>query len=113
MTAPPGAQSLNDAPPRAKDGSVMKLALPLLLALAASPSDAACYADYKARQDRPLKLHYGTIEVRGACNPSAAQSEIQDRLARAGWTLLTVIGTFGESGLAERERSAGAYHLRF
>ena len=113
MTRPPGPRSLNDAPARAIDVAVIKLVLPLLLALAAAPVDAACYADYKARQDRPLRLHYGTMEIRGACNPSAAQREIQDRLSRAGWTLLTVIGTFGESGLAERERSAGAYHLRF
>ena len=113
MTRPPAPRSLNDVRARANDADVMKLALPLLLALAATPIEAACYADYKARQDGPLRLHYGTIEIRGECNPSAAQREIQDRLSRAGWTLLTVIGTFGESGLAERERSAGAYHLRF
>ena len=91
----------------------MKLALAFLIALAAGPADAACFADYKARQDRPLRLHYGTIEVMGPCNPGDATREINQRLARAGWTLLTVIGTFGENGLAERERSAGEYHLRF
>jgi hypothetical protein len=34
------------------------LALSLFLA-AAQPAAAACYADYKAKQDAPLRLHYG------------------------------------------------------
>ena len=87
------------------------LALPIVLL--ALPADAACFADYKAKQDAPLRLHYGTMEITGACNPGAAAAEAESRLARGGWTLLQLIGTFGESGLAERAQSAGAYHLRY
>ena len=39
-------------------------ALLLLLAALAQPAHAAgCYADYKAKQDNPLQLHYGVIEL--------------------------------------------------
>ena len=40
-----------------------KLAPILALAALAGPAGAACYADYKARQTDPLRLHYGVIEI--------------------------------------------------
>jgi hypothetical protein len=40
------------------------LAPALALALAAaSPVAAQCFADYKAKQDNPLRLHYGVAEL--------------------------------------------------
>lgn len=84
----------------------------LFLMLLAAPAQAACYADYKAKQDNPLRLHYGVAEV-SACNPGGARAELAPRLKRKGWTLLTIIGTFGEDGLKKRKESAGAYFLRF
>jgi hypothetical protein len=94
--------------------SVLK---PLALALAAafaSPAGAACYADYKAKQDDPLRLHYGVMEVSdGACDKRGAESEVLGRLRAAGWTLLNVISVFGPEGLGERKGSAGEYFLRF
>lgn len=89
----------------------MRYALPLLMLLAA-PAQAACYADYKAKQDNPLRLHYGVAKV-SACDPGSARAELAPRLQRKGWTLLTIIGTFGEDGLKKRKESAGAYFLRF
>ncbi len=84
------------------------------LMLLALPAQAACYADYKAKQDNPLRLHYGTIRIDGnACNPGAAAAQIRQRIARDGWTLLNVLGVFDESGLAERKASAGQFHLRY
>ncbi|GGM09052.1 hypothetical protein GCM10011534_33800 [Pseudooceanicola nanhaiensis] len=90
--------------------------LPLLAAavITALPAiaEAACYADYKARRDNPLKLHYGVMQV-SSCDRGAAQGEVADRLARNGWTLLNVLGTFDESGLEKRKANAGEYYLRF
>lgn len=91
---------------------------PLLLAAAlaafALPAQAACYADYKAKQDNPLRLHYGVIELPdAACDPSAASAELARRLAGTGWTVLNVVSIFGPDGLAERKADAGAYFLRF
>lgn len=95
---------------------------PLSLALAtaafaalAGPAHADCFADYKAKQDNPLRLHYGVAEVPdGACgNPAAAAAALGPRLARAGWTLLNVVGTFGPEGLAGRQASAGEFYLRY
>ena len=48
----------------------------LMIWLSASAAHAACYADYKAKQDNPLRLHYGVVEVRGECNASSAAEQI-------------------------------------
>lgn len=87
--------------------------LGLLLGLSAHAASAACYADYKAKQDAPLRLHYGVMELRGDCSRSAARDEIADRLRRNGWILLNVVSVFDESGLDKRKSSAGQYFLRF
>lgn len=84
------------------------------LAIMASPVQAACYADYKAKQDNPLRLHYGVIELRGErCTRPAAKRQLTRRLARHGWVLLNVVSVFDENGLAQRKESAGANFLRF
>lgn len=83
-----------------------------LTALAALPATAECYADYKAKQDGPLRLHYGVAEV-SSCDRGAAAAELAPRLARNGWTLLNVLSTFGPEGLGERKGSAGDYFLRY
>lgn len=85
----------------------------LLLALA-SPTEAACYADYKAKRDGPLRLHYGVMQVaEGACSGSDPAAEMRQRLAGGGWTLLNVISVFGPEGLAQRKANAGAHYLRY
>jgi len=85
-----------------------------LLVLLASPAAAECYADYKAKQDSPLRLHYGVAQVSdAACSPSAAEGELAPRLAGDGWTLLNVLSTFGPEGLEERKASAGDFYLRY
>lgn len=90
---------------------------PLAAALAlmlASPAGAACFADYKAKRDNPLRLHYGVIEVPdAACSPQAAAAEAGRRLQAAGWTLLNVVSVFGPEGLSERKDSAGEHYLRY
>lgn len=79
------------------------------------PANAACYADYKAKKENPLKLHYGVIELPDtACDSTnSAAAAIAPRLAKAGWNLLNVLSLFDQSGLNERKPSAGAYFLRF
>ncbi|MGL6210078.1 MAG: hypothetical protein ACRC14_09645 [Paracoccaceae bacterium] len=80
----------------------------------ASPAAAECYADYKAKQDNPLRLHYGVAQVSdGSCSRGAAAGELAPRLAGDGWTLLNVLSTFGPEGLDERKASAGDYFLRY
>ncbi len=76
----------------------------------ALPVQAACYVDYKAKMDSPLRLHYGVAEV--TCGGDAA-GELSARLAANGWTLLTILSSFDETGLAERQQSAADYFLRF
>ena len=90
------------------------LAVSATFALLSAPVSAACYADYKAKRDDPLRLHYGTIEIaEESCTPRAVENEIRRRIAGDGWTLLNVLGVFDESGLAERKENAGKFHLRY
>ena len=92
-----------------------RILLATLLATALAPAaHAACFADYKARRGDPLELHYGTIEVPDdACSAGAAARVVARRIAADGWELLSVVSVFGPEGLAQRERDAGAYHLRY
>ena len=83
------------------------------LLFAAPASAESCYADYKAKQDNPLRLHYGVIEIDGPCDAESAKSEAASLLQAEGWTLLSLLSTFGANGLAERKQSAGPYYLRF
>ncbi len=95
---------------------VRTLALALALtAVTAAAAAADCFADYKAKKDAPLRLHYGVIALPdAACRDAVrAQEEIARRIAAGGWQLLTVMGLFGPEGLAERRESAGAFYLRF
>ena len=85
------------------------------LALAAQPAAAACYADYKAKRDTPLKLHYGVMDLpdRVCDSVEAAEPVVAARLDEAGWELLNVLSVFGEEGLEQRKDSAGKFFLRF
>ncbi len=74
---------------------------------------ADCYADYKAKQDNPLRLHYGVAEVTGDCAVRPATDELAQRLERNGWELLNVLGVFDDAGLDERKDSAGEFFLRY
>ncbi len=94
----------------------LTLPLAVLLALSlAGPGMAACFADYKAKRDNPLRLHYGVIELSNAAcdDPGRARAEITERLAAESWDLLTVMSTFGRDGLGQREKNAGKFFLRY
>lgn len=85
----------------------------LILTIWASAAQAACYADYKAKQDNPLRLHYGVAVIRGACTVNTATIGLTDRLSAHYWQLLTVLSVFDDTGLDERKESAGEYFLRY
>ncbi|MGB0440836.1 MAG: hypothetical protein ACPG7W_09265 [Paracoccaceae bacterium] len=76
-------------------------------------TQAACYADYKAKRDDPLRLHYGVARIDGGCTPDMARKELVPRLAQHRWTLLTIVSVFDDSGLAERKDSAGRHFLAY
>ena len=83
------------------------------LIVMASAAQAACYADYKAKQDNPLRLHYGVAEVQGDCTTANAQSQLAGRLSSAGWELLNIVSVFDDGQLDDKKDSAGEYFLRF
>jgi hypothetical protein len=98
----------------------MKARIPILVATAAvlalpSAAAASCYADYKAKQENPLRLHYGVAELPdSACSgKKAAAQALAPRLASDGWTLLAILSIFGPEGLDQRKDSAGPYFLRY
>ena len=91
-----------------------RFALSLLFAvICAGAAQAQCLADYKAKKDAPLRLHYGVAQISGSCNAGTAARELTARLAAQGWTLLQVQSVFGPEGLDQRKNSAGQYYLRF
>ena len=70
--------------------TIISLVLGLSLVTAA-PGHAACYADYKAKQENPLRLHYGVVKISdAACSNGRAASIVKQRLAARGWSLLKV-----------------------
>ncbi|SIO21507.1 hypothetical protein [Vannielia litorea] len=82
--------------------------------LAATPAGATCYAEYKAKQDNPLKLHYGVMELGNACPPGGeAQAQIASRLQRGGWVLLNVISLFEGTPSKAQQQNAGSNFLRY
>jgi len=85
------------------------------LVITALPAQAACYADYKAKKDNPLQLHYGVIQLPdSACSSvRAAAQAVAPRLASNGWTLLNIVSVFEDGGLNRRRANAGQYFLRF
>ncbi|MGJ8626951.1 MAG: hypothetical protein ACSHXB_08330 [Sulfitobacter sp.] len=91
----------------------LSLLTALFVAMALPAAAANCYADYKAKQDNPLRLHYGVAQINGACDTGSARAELAARLAAQGWTLLNVVSVFGDEGLAQRRDSAGPNYLRF
>jgi hypothetical protein len=64
----------------------------LALVLAVSPASAqGCYAEYKAKQDNPLRLDHGVIALTDCSSPAQIEAAVRSRLAAAGWTLLKVV----------------------
>lgn len=97
--------------------SMKHIRIPLFAALLVafgSPAFAAdCYADYKAKQDNPLRLHYGVAKVTGPCSKASARAQLAQRLSAQNWKLLNVVSVFGPEGLEQRKNSAGSNFLRF
>ena len=85
----------------------------MVFCLTATAVQADCYADYKAKRDGPLRLHYGVTQVQGTCSIDTAAEQLRPALASDGWQLLNVLGVFDEAGLEERKDSAGDYFLRY
>lgn len=86
-----------------------------ILATLAAPANAACYADYKAKRENPLKLHYGVVQVDiSPCTMSdTVTSQVRKRLKASGWQLLQVQSVFDDGGLGKRKKDAGQFFLRF
>jgi len=89
------------------------LLLSAALAVSASAAQAACYADYKAKRDNPLKLHYGVAKIPGDCSKQNAKNILAPRLAAKGWALLQLVSTFNDDGLTKRKKDAGKFFLRY
>lgn len=98
----------------------MKPLIPLALIAAAvfvsaAPGHADCFVDYKAKQDDPLKLHYGVAQIADpdCVSTEAAARALAPRLEKGGWTLLTILSIFDDTGLEGKQVSAGKFYLSF
>ena len=88
------------------------LVLLTLISLGTAALADDCYADYKAKQDDPLRLHYGVMQV-SSCGKGQASKEVAQRLKGSGWILLNVMSVFGPEGLDKRKANAGQFYLRY
>lgn len=86
----------------------------ILLLVAPAMAQAQCYADFKAKQDNPLRLQYGIIELpASACGSRAAAARYAAPIiTRSGWTLLQIESIFDASSFAARSANAGVIHSR-
>lgn len=95
---------------------ICALALSLSLPQTAA-AQAHCYVDYKAKRSDggALQLHYGVMKLNAAACADASQRTgvVSQRIAQGGWSLLTVMSTFDESGLQQRRGNAGRYFLKY
>ena len=90
------------------------LAIAAGLALIPATARADCFAAYKAKQDNPLRLHFGVLKLDGDCPaPDAATAAARARLDAAGWTLLNVVGLSETEPGDDRKADAGQFYLRY
>ncbi|SDY18544.1 hypothetical protein [Citreimonas salinaria] len=90
------------------------LAIAVGLALLPASARADCFAAYKAKQDDPLRLHFGVLKLDGDCPaPDVATDAARARLDAAGWTLLDVVGLSETEPGDDRKADAGQFYLRY
>ncbi len=77
-------------------------------------AQADCFAEYKAKQDGPLRLHYGIASLPGACPDAAtAAAQLRPRLSAAGWQLLNIVRLSPEAPGPQQRANAGEHYLRY
>ena len=62
----------------------------------AGAAQAACLAEYKAKRDNPLELHYDVAQIEGPCTMANARKQLRVRMAEQGMTLLKVLSVRDE-----------------
>jgi hypothetical protein len=67
------------------------LLVSVLFSMAPALASAACYAEYKAKRNNPLKLVYDVARISGPCTVSSASAQLKSKLAKRGLTLLKVM----------------------
>ena len=87
-----------------------------LVLVTAGTANAACYADYKAKQDDPLQLHYGVVQLangNGCPAMAKAERQVARRIGSDGWQLLTVMSLSTQQPTDRQRSNAGQYFLRY
>ena len=80
----------------------------------ATAVQAFCFVDYKAKQDDPLKLHYGVMELMDQqCSFEEAQKVVTQRLLLQGWTLLNLLSVSASNPTLQQKANAGENFLRY
>ena len=92
----------------------MKWIIVTLAIFLTQSAQAACYADYKAKQENPLKLHYGIMKFDSVeCTASIVQKKVALRLLPHGWTLLNLLTVSRKLPTTQRKENAGENFLRY
>ena len=92
----------------------MKWIIVTLVIFLTQSAQAACYADYKAKQENPLKLHYGIMKFDSVeCTAGIMQKKVALRLLPHGWTLLNLLTVSRKLPTTQRKENAGENFLRY
>ena len=92
----------------------MKWLIFIIVIFVAHVAHAGCYADYKAKQENPLKLHYGIMKLGdGKCSASATEETVAARLLPHGWILLNLVTGCRELPALQQKENAGENFLRY
>lgn len=86
-----------------------------LFVVTAGSAQAACFVEYKAKKDDPLRLHYGILQLNSASCPSKSDAAAQaaSRLSKGGWTFLNVVGMSKDTPSAGKKANAGSNYLKY
>ncbi len=81
----------------------------LALAVSALPATAACLVEYKAKRDNPLRLDFNTAQLpdKACASKQAAAAVLGPRLAKDGWTLLSIVSIVGGGSNGQRNGGGG------
>ena len=72
-----------------------------------------CFILYKAKKDKPLKLHLGLMQINETCSMKDIEIKINKRLNLSGWTLLQIVKATENVKVEKMKRDLGDYFLKY
>lgn len=72
-----------------------------------------CFVLYKAKKDKPLKLHLGLLLIDRACSDNEVEVITRQRLYLARWSLLQIVNMSDTNEENKLKSDLGEYFLKY